>query len=252
MTLDEFAEILAKLDASEYGRKVEGKSTDDEYYKSQREEAGLMDWTSHYGTVVGDDNKIKNGLDVRDQKAWTIRKHLAKIVIDGIRFDKDHLDKLGFADNDHMRELGGLVATYYKRNQFMHNFAMNSIFYDYFRDWTKNNFDSDQVLTDTLTYDMSDKTYAQRKASFNNDAIKYRRSEFIKFWADHFGGRKDEDYRATYDWEPSDDDLKYWIEHDWFAYFENDPKRFERVVVMLCEALENNKELKERFKKCVQ
>ena len=51
MTLDEFAEILAKLDASEYGRKVEGKSTDDEYYKSQREEAGLMDWTSHYGTV---------------------------------------------------------------------------------------------------------------------------------------------------------------------------------------------------------
>tara|TARA_Y100001937_G_C7120430_1_gene332290 strand:+ start:430 stop:1188 length:759 start_codon:yes stop_codon:yes gene_type:complete len=252
MTLDEFAKILVKLDASNYGCRVESKSTDDEYYNAQREEAGLMDWTSHYGMVVGDDGERKSGLDVRDQQAWIIRKHLAKIVIDGIRFDKDHLDKLGFADNDHMRELGGLVATYYKRNQFMHSFALNSIFYDYFRDWTKNNFDSDQMIDETLTYNMSDGTYAHRSRKFNEESIKKRRSEFIKFWADHFDGRKGEDNRATYNWEPSDEDLKYWIERDWFNYFENDPKRFERVVVMLCETLENNKELKERFKKCVQ
>jgi len=252
MTLDDFANILEALDASEYGLKVQTKATDDEYYKAQREEAGLMDWTSHYGTVIGDDNKIKNGKDVRDQQAWILRKHLAKIVIDGIRFDKDHLDKLGFADNDHMRELAGLVATYYKRNQFMHNFAMNNIFYDYFRDWTKNNFDSDQVLTDTITYDMADKTYAKRKAPFDNETIRKRRSDFIKFWADHFGGRKGEDYRATYDWEPSDEDLKYWIDRDWFAYFENEPKRFERVVILLCETLKNNSELKEYFKKCLE
>ena len=92
MTLDDLAELLVQLDASEYGAKVESNRSDEEYYDAQRKEAGLMDWTSHYGTVIDDNGNVKNDKSVRDTKAWIVRKHLAKIVIDGIRFDKDHLD----------------------------------------------------------------------------------------------------------------------------------------------------------------
>ncbi len=252
MTLDDLAELLVQLDASEYGAKVESKRSDEEYYEAQRKEAGLMDWTSHYGTVIDDNGKVRNDKSVRDTKAWIVRKHLAKIVIDGIRFDKDHLDKLGFADNDHMRELGGLVATYYKRNQIMHRFAIQSMFYDYFRDWTKNNFDRKQFIDKTYSYNMADETYGTAENKFDEDNIKQRRSEFIRFWADHFSGRKDEDFRATYDWEPADEDLEYWIQKDWFDYFEKEPEKFERVVELLINTLDNNKSLKDRFKQCLE
>ena len=252
MTLDDLAQLLVQLDASEYGAKVESNRSDEEYYEAQRKEAGLMDWTSHYGTVIDDNGNVRNDERVRDTKAWIVRKHLAKIVIDGIRFDKDHLDQLGFADNDHMRELGGLVATYYKRNQIMHRFAINSIFYDYFRDWTKNSFDNTMFVDNAHSYDMATKTYGEAENKFNEEAIQQRRSEFVRFWADHFSGRKGEDYRATYNWEPSDKDLEYWIQRDWFDYFEKDPKKFKRVVNMLIDTLDSDPHLKAKFKKCLQ
>jgi len=250
MDLKEFIKVLEQLDASEYGQMISSDNTDEQYYDAQREKAGLMDWTSNYGTVK-DNNTLVDDKSVRDTDAWKVRKHLAKIVIDGIRFDKDHLDELRFADNDHMRELGGLVATYYKRNQLMHRFAINSIFYDYFRDWTKGDFDNSKFIDETYSYDMATKEYGVNSNKFTNDSIKKRRSEFIRFWADHFGGKQGEDNRATYNWEPSDEDLQYWIEKTWFDYFENNPKRFERVTDMLIKSLENNSDLRARFREAL-
>ena len=251
MTLDDFIEILSQLDASKYGELIKGEHSDDEYYKAQRENAGLMDWTSHYGAVKNNTETVEDK-SVRNTKAWKVRKHLAKIVIDGIRFDKDHLNNKEWSDNDHMRELAGLVANYLKHNQLMHRFSIENIFYNYFRDWTKNNFDETKFVDKTLGYDMASGTYGNAKAPFNEESIKKRRSEFIKFWADHFKGRKGEDFRATYDLEPSDEDLSYWIENDWFAYFYNDPKRAERIVEILITAFERNEKLRKRFKQCLE
>jgi hypothetical protein len=246
MQMDDFLDILEQMDSSDYGMMVKRDHTDQDYFDAQRREAGLMDWTSHFGTLR-DGDTVYNGKDARNTKAWRARKHLAKIVIDGLRFDRDHLDEIAFAENDHMRELGGLVATYYKRNQIMHGFFMHSAFYDYFRDWTKNDFDNSRFIDETLGYNMDTKSYSTATNKFNEENIKNRRSEFIKFWADHFSGKQSEDNRATYNWSPSDEDLEYWIERDWFNYFLNDEKRFDRVADMFIDRIKNNKDLKERL-----
>ena len=91
MDLKEFIKVLEQLDASVYGQMISSDNTDEQYYDAQREKAGLMDWTSNYGTVK-DNNTLVDDKSVRDTDAWKVRKHLAKIVIDGIRFDKDHLE----------------------------------------------------------------------------------------------------------------------------------------------------------------